>query len=76
MSLEYGYGMVILFSEVPQSEGRVLAGGHHEPLAWVGGAVGQLIVMARQLLDTLTRGRVPDGGQPVPAPRDHLAVMC
>ena len=45
MSLEYGYGMVILFSEVPQSEGGIFGGCHNQSGRGVSGRVGQLLVV-------------------------------
>ena len=40
----------------------------------VSGAVGELIIVTRQLLDTLTSAGVPDRGQSVPASSDDLVT--
>ena len=45
MSLEYRYGMVILFSEVPKSEGGIFGGCHNQSGRGVSGRVGQLLVV-------------------------------
>ena len=45
MSLEYGYRMVILFSEVPKSEGGIFGGCHYQSGCGVSGRVGQLLVV-------------------------------
>ena len=61
-------------SEVPESEGGVLACSDHESVRGVSGAVGELIIVTRQLLDTLTSAGVPDRGQSVPASSDDLVT--
>ena len=52
--------------EVPEPERGVLGGGDDQPGRGVGRGVGQLLVVPGQLLQQLTRLRVPDAGQFVP----------
>ena len=59
--------------EVPQSEGGVLAAGHHQPAGpGVTGGPGQLHVVARQCLQHRGGGNVPERRRPVPAGGDCL----
>ncbi len=52
--------------EVPEPERGVLAGGDDEPGRGVRGRVGQLLVVAGQLVQHLAGVGVPDARMPVP----------
>ena len=66
MSLEYRNRVVIGLSEIPESEGRIFGGCHNQSGRGMSGRMGQLLVVARQLMQHLSSLSVPQDSHSVP----------